>query len=309
MESIQNIKNRSRAVKNVSQITKAMEIVAATKMRKAQEIALASRPYALKTFELLDRLSRESRILSPLLEGRPISKTLLIIVASDKGLTGAFNTQILRTAEKYLEENKGKKFAAIVIGKKANQYALRKKLEVVGEFYGVGDYAAPNEITPVSELIIKGFLNKRWDEVITISTNFISALYQTPLTRQILPVNIEKIKQTVKDIIPEHGRYADLRKDEIEESFRDTKTIEYLFEPTPEETIAFLIPHLVKMQIYHLILEANASEHSARRVAMKNASDNASELLNELTLIYNKARQASITNELIEITSTQTALA
>jgi len=309
MESIQNIKNRSKAVKNVSQITKAMEIVAATKMRKAQQVALSSRPYALRTFELLERLSLESKISSPLMDNRPVKKTLLVLVASDKGLTGAFNAQVIRATDKFLEKNKNQNFIALAIGKKANKHALRKKMEVVREFYGVGDYATPEEVAPISKLIIDGFLSKKWDNVITISTNFISALKQEPLIRQILPVDIEKIRQTMRDIIPEHGRYADLAKNEIDKYFKQkAREIEYIFEPTPEQAINSLIPHLVKMQIYHLILEANASEHSARRVAMKNASDNAEEILEELTLVYNKARQASITNELIEITSTQNAL-
>ena len=309
MESIQNIKNRSKAVKNVSQITKAMEIVAATKMRKAQQVALSSRPYALRTFELLERLSLESKISSPLMDNRPVKKTLLVLVASDKGLTGAFNAQVIRATDKFLEKNKNQNFIALAIGKKANKHALRKKMEVVREFYGVGDYATPEEVAPISKLIIDGFLNKKWDNAITISTNFISALKQEPLIRQILPVDIEKIRQTMRDIIPEHGRYADLAKNEIDKYFKQkAREIEYIFEPTPEQAINSLIPHLVKMQIYHLILEANASEHSARRVAMKNASDNAEEILEELTLVYNKARQASITNELIEITSTQNAL-
>ncbi|MDO8574425.1 MAG: ATP synthase F1 subunit gamma [bacterium] len=309
MESIQNIKNRSKAVKNVSQITKAMEIVAATKMRKAQQVALSSRPYALRTFELLERLSLESKISSPLMDNRPVKKTLLVLVASDKGLTGAFNAQVIRATDKFLEKNKNQNFIALAIGKKANKHALRKKMEVVREFYGVGDYATPEEVAPISQLIIDGFLSKKWDNVITISTNFISALKQEPLIRQILPVDIEKIRQTMRDIIPEHGRYANFAKDEIEKRFgHKTRETEYIFEPAAEEVINLLIPHLLKMQIYHLILEANASEHSARRVAMKNASDNAEEILEELTLVYNKARQASITNELIEITSTQNAL-
>ena len=308
MESIQGIKNRSKAVRNVGQITKAMEIVAATKMRRAQEVALNSRPYALKTFELLERLSLESKVSSPLMEVRPLEKTLLVIVASDKGLTGAFNAQVTRTADKLLEENEGQNLICLTIGKKANKYALRKKIEVAHDFYGIGDYTTPEEVTPISNLIVDGFLDKKWDQVITISTNFISALKQEPLIRQILPIDIEKIRQTVKDIVPEHGRYADLEKDEIEKHLSQSKEIEYIFEPTPEEAIKAVIPHLVKMQIYHLILEANASEHSARRVAMKNASENAEEILEKLTLVYNKARQASITNELIEITSTQNAL-
>ncbi|MFA6354629.1 MAG: ATP synthase F1 subunit gamma [Candidatus Paceibacterota bacterium] len=305
MESLQSLKSRTKAVRNVGQITKAMEVVSATKMRRAQEVALNSRPYAFKALDLLGKISENTPIQNPLLEKRDIKKTLLMIVASDKGLAGSFNAQITKVAENFLKIKDIKNCAVITIGKKANAYSLRKKLEIVENISGAGDYATPSEIENIATTIIRGYENKDWDEVIAISTHFRTALKQEVLTRQILPVDIGKIKETVAEIIPETGRFSELRSELVE---NNTASNDYLLEPSPEITISQLIPHLIKMQIYHLVLEANASEHSARRVAMKTASDNAEELVDELTIAYNKARQAGITKELSEITSTQTAL-
>ena len=306
MESLQVTKTRRKAVQNVGQITKAMEVVSATKMRRSQEVALNSRPYAFEAIHLLEKLSKNTPIQTILTADRPIKKTLLVIIASDKGLTGAFNTQVMRTTDRFLESEKftDDNLAVVAVGKKTVAYAAKKKLNVIGSFLGVGDFIKPNEVEPIAKFLIDGFKNGEWDKVITISTHFRTALKQETLTRQILPVDFQKIRETIKETVPEHGRYSDI----IDSQNNNNNDTEYIFEPSPAIAIEFLVPHLVKLQIYHLILEANASEHSARRVAMKTASDNAEELADDLTLEYNKARQASITRELIEITSTQTAL-
>ena len=308
MESIQSTKSRLRAVGNVGQITKAMEVVSATKMRRAQEVALNSRAYAFSALHLLEKLAKNTPIKTEFAIERPVKNTCVVIVASDKGLTGAFNTQVFRAADKFLSnpEFTSDNLFAVVIGKKSANYALKKKLNVVGTFYEVGDYVDPEEVTPLASLLADGFKKGEWDRVITISTHFRTALKQETVIRQVLPVDFKKIREVVKEIIPEHGRYSDIHN--YYQNNSQKEEIDYIFEPSPEETINSLVPHLVTMQIYHLILEANASEHSARRVAMKTASDNAEDLKKELTLTFNKARQAAITNELIEITSTQNAL-
>ncbi len=305
MESLQVTKTRRKAVQNVGQITKAMEVVSATKMRRAQEVALNSRPYAFEAIHLLEKLSKNTPTQNILTTERPVKKTLLLIVASDKGLTGAFNTQVFRATDRLLESENfdNDNLVVVAVGKKTTNYCLKKKLNIIKSFQGVGDFAKPEEVAPLTETLINGFKNGDWDKVITVSTHFRTALKQETLTRQILPVDFGKIRETIKEIVPEHGRYAD-----IVESKVKSEEVEYIFEPTAKTVVEFLIPHLVKLQIYHLVLEANASEHSARRVAMKTASDNAKDLADSLTLEYNKARQASITRELIEITSTQTAL-
>lgn len=305
MESLQATKTRRKAVQNVGQITKAMEVVSATKMRRAQEVALNSRPYAFEAIHLLEKLSKNTPTQNILTTERPVKKTLLLIVASDKGLTGAFNTQVFRATDRLLESEgfTNENLAVIAVGKKTANYAIKKKLNVIKSFQGVGDFAKPEEVAPLTQILLDGFKNGDWDKVVTVSTHFRTALRQETLTRQILPVDFGKIRETIKEIVPEHGRYSDI----VESKAKDEE-VEYIFEPTSKIVVEFLIPHLVKLQIYHLVLEANASEHSARRVAMKTASDNAKDLADSLTLEYNKARQASITRELIEITSTQTAL-
>ena len=301
--SIIEVKNRIKAVKNIGQITKAMEVVAATKMRKSQEVALNSRPYAFKALQLLAVLAKYAPVKTKLMVMRPIKKTLLIIVTSDRGLAGSFNSQIFRLADSFLKlyketENDG--LQVIAIGKKAIQYAGKKKLDLAESFYGFGDFIEPSETYNLSDKIIYGFLHKDWDRVITISTHFRTTLKQEVLIRQVLPVNLEKIKETISEIVHEHGRYVELKKIALEDN---KKQPDYIFEPAPKELIDGLVDHLVRMQVYHLVLEANASEHSARMVAMKTASDNAKELSEKLNLEYNKARQAGITKELIEITS------
>ena len=297
--SIIEVINRIKAVKNIGQITKAMEVVAATKMRKSQQVALNSRPYAFKALQLLSVLGQHAPIETPLFQARPVKNTLLVIVTSDRGLAGSFNSQVLRLSDKFLTGS-SKNLKVIAVGKKAISFANKKRLNLISELHGFGDFIKPDETNLLADILIKGFLNEDWDRVITISTHFRSTLKQEVLMRQVLPVDMEKIKQTISEIIPEHGRFSEIRNSQ---SAIRNSSLEYIFEPSPKELIEGLVDHLVRMQVCDLVLEANASEHSARMVAMKTASDNAKELSGKLNLEYNKARQAGITRELIEITS------
>lgn len=316
MESLQDIKLRLGAVRNVGKITRAMEVVAATKMRKAQELALSSRPYAFKVLDLLQKLSHASLleaapITMPLQESRPVRKTLVVIVASDKGLTGSFNAQVLRSADKFFEseaklQNPGHIFEAVAIGKKAELYAKKKKIPLTKSFFGAGDYATPEDSGEAANFVIDYFTKGLCDRAVVISMHFRTALRQDVILRQVLPAEVLKIKETLNEILPERGRYSELLS--VSDKLPTAPQTDYIFEPSPAEALNFLIPYLVRMQFYHLILEANASEHSARRVAMKTASDNADDLAGNLTLKYNTARQAGITNEIIEITSTKNAI-
>ena len=314
MDSLQYIRTRKSSVRNVGQITKAMEVVAATKMRKAQEAALRSRPYAFRALELLAQMTRneiqdKDDQSSWTSDVQKVKKTALLVVASDKGLTGSFNAQVYRAADAFLAKDEYRSredhaYVIVPIGRKAHNYARKKGIEIVRSFAGFGDYARPEEIDPLAVFLFDGFESGSWDRIVTISTHFRTALRQETISRQLVPVDFRKILETVREIVPEHGRFAEIREAEA-----PAAAVDYIFEPSPKAIREALIPHLLKMQVYHLILEANASEHSARRVAMKTASDNAEELLESLTLLYNKARQTSITKELIEITSTQQALA
>jgi len=305
MESVQNIKKRLKSVNNISQITKAMELVAATKMRKSQEIALASRPYAFSALGLLANISKtKTKETIPLLARRKVKRTLYLLVSSDKGLAGAFNSQVMRKFESYLAEKKvslsESLFAAI--GEKSARYLGKKGITLDKKFVRVGDFTTPEETNPIADFLINGYLDKRWDRAIVFSTNFRSALKQEPLVREILPINFQSIKKTVQAIIPETGKFANYVK-ENKVDFVSEEEQNYLIEPSPAIVLDKLIRFLFAMQFYHLILEANASEHAARRMAMKTASDNAGKLFFNLNLQYNKLRQSSITKEIIEITN------
>lgn len=309
MESIHHIKSRIASVKNVGQITKAMELVSATKMRHAQEIALRSRPYAFGALELLEVLSRHGKE-TVFSETREVLHTLVVTIESDKGLTGSFNAQVERKMEQFLQGDARQRlpsheYLCMPIGAKAHRFVERKGYATVASFGGTGDYVTLDACENIVASILDGFEKRKWDRVVVVSTHFRTTLFQEALVREILPVSREHIVESITEIIPEHGRFSSLPND-IPAVFHDD---EYIFEPSPDVLLKDLVPHLIAMQLYHSILEANASEHSARRVAMKTASDNADDLVSSLTLEYNKARQAGITKELIEITSTQEALA
>lgn len=310
MASLQEIKTRLKAVKNVGQITKAMEVVSATKMRRAQETALNSRPYAFEALKLLRRLSLVVGGYLPLSEVREIKNTLVVVIASDKGLAGSFNAQIFKTADSFfandaLRDQPKHHYSLVVVGKKAIAYGAKKKYPIVNQQTDFGDITKPEEVDELVSFLVAGYQENKWDRVVTISTHFRTALKQEALTRQILPIDPERILETVQAIVPEEGRYSGVGKGGEE---NNNEFLEYIFEPSAGEVLSALVPHLVEMQVYHLFLEAKASEHSARRVAMKTASDNATELSDELTLSYNKVRQVGITNELMEITGTMATL-
>lgn len=309
-ESLQALKTRLKSVKNIGQITKAMELVSATKMRRSQEVALASRPYALSALDLLATLTRIEGVTPPaLLMARPIEKTAIMVVTSDKGLAGAFNSAVLRTFDKFVGENgidlESPDTTFIAVGQKALTHLERRVANLTNSFVKFGDYTTAEEIAPLSDLLIDGYLAGRWDEVVIFSTHFKSALRQEVLVRRVFPITFENLAATAEEIVPEHGRFAELVKERKISFFHRTvaELREYLIEPDPATVLESLARHLVEAELYQLVLEANASEHAARRMAMKSASDNAAEIAGDLTLQYNKSRQASITRELIEITA------
>ena len=329
MPSTKAIKQRIKSVKNTSQITKAMEVVSATKMRKAQEFAIRARPYAVASLEMMQNLSARTPagLLPPILTPRPVAKSALLVVTSDKGLAGAFSANILKKTEAWITEKKKSEapYVLIAVGKKAKEYFKRRGETTEKNFWGFGDYSTLEETLPVADLLMQGFLNGAWDAADAVYTNFRTTLRQEAVMKRILPATREGLEDAVAAILPEHGRYAQAR-DESQESqgndyslIRANKRIvgkgkeahynyEYKFEPSAAAILEALVPQLIKMHIHHIILENNASEHSARMVAMKSASDNARELIGDLTLEYNKARQAGITRELAEITAGAEAL-
>ncbi len=306
MDSLQNIKKRLKSVKNIKQITKAMQMVSATKMRRSQQIALDSRPYAFLALDFLATISSLNQKLPELFKIRKIKKVLFVLVASDKGLAGAFNSSVFKKFEQHIERDKEKyqseeKFF-VAVGEKSFAYLSKKGVNIVKKFVQVGDYTTSEQVKPLTDFIIKGYLEKKWDRVVIFSTHFRSALKQEPHVRIILPISFDHIRETIKEIIPENGKFAELIKEQKISFIPEMSKIKnYLIEPSPEEVLEKLAEHLFFIQVYHLILEANASEHSARRLAMKTASDNASDLSSALNLQYNKSRQSMITKEISEI--------
>ena len=281
-------------------------------MRRSQAVALASRPYVYAALELLANLSRASTNYTPaLLQKRPIKKTAVVVVASDKGLTGSFNSAVFRTFEKLSLSSTWKPDVQVIaVGQKAVSYIERRMGGVAETFTKFGDITTLEETKPLADLLVQGYLQMRWDRVTVLYTNFKSALQQEVILRDILPVDFASLKRTAEEIIPRTGRFAEEFQEKGIQFFADSKEgeKEYLIEPSPEEVLEMVVPYLVVMQVYHIILEANASEHAARRMAMKNASDNATDIAESLTLEYNKSRQAGITRELTEIVGGAEAL-
>ncbi len=298
------IKNRIRSTQNIRQITKAMEAVSAVKMRKSEASAIKGRPYALHALSILkhveEKLGELPRKSSPLFDIRSGGKNLFVVITSDKGLAGSFNSNVIRKTEIALNEFPGSEI--ITIGKRGRDYFNRRGSSVVASFEGIGDFAELFEVEPISKKIISLFENKTYDKVSIIYTNFISALKQEVVIRPLLPLQADVIKRVIENIIPETGKFSELRKTALDDDF------EYKFEPNADSIVKELVPALVEIEILHSVLEANASEHSSRMVAMKNASENAKDMIGELTILFNKTRQAQITKELIEITSGKEAL-
>ena len=302
-ESGQSLKRRLKGVQNIGTITKAMELVAATKMRKSQELALTSRPYAYSALELLGVLSNlEGVTLPESLRVRPVKNTAFLLITSDKGLAGSFNSAIIRKFEQSTKslDLHDSRYSFVAIGQKAKTYLERRKMNIIKAFVRVGDFTKIEEVEPISNFLLSNYTSGAFDRVTAFFTTFVTALRQDVIVREFLPITYESVKESIEDTIPRAGRYSEYAKSE---SFLTNKSQEYIIEPSPAEVLKELAPKLLNIRIYHAILEANASEHSARRVAMKNASDNASELSESLNVEYNKSRQASITREIIEVTS------
>jgi F-type H+-transporting ATPase subunit gamma len=292
MPSTRDIRRRIRAVKNTAQITRAMQMVASAKMRKAQLAALAGRPYASTMNRMLAELlaAHGSDFTHPLMEQRPGGRRCLILVSTDKGLCGALNTTLFREALRYGRENT----VFITAGRKAAQFVARMRLPLLAEFT-YKDSPQFEEARAISRFAQERFLTGEVDQVDVLFTNFISTLSQRPEVLSFLPI------AEVRGVSTEH-QGAELSPALVASGG------EFLFEPSAPQVLGALLPHYLNFRMYQVLLEAKASEHSARMVAMKNATDNANQLIKDLTLDYNKMRQASITKELLEIATAQMAL-
>ena len=282
------IKRRIKSVKNIAQITKAMELVSAAKMRKSQAQAQASRPYAQLSGELLKHLTAKLGITAhPLIQRvlpednhKPAEKTLVILMSSDRGLAGALNTNVINKALSLLKHESKEKFDLITIGKKGSDAARRFGYNIVATFDGKDKNTTITDIYPVSHIVVNDYLDFKYEKVFIVYTDFVSTLVQKPSIVQLLPFEVAS--------------------KEIHDDF--------VFEPGPGEVLGRLVYRVLQFTIYQALVEAVASEHSARMVAMRNANESAQDLINELTLSYNQARQASITKELAEISAAKLAM-
>ncbi|MCD6051784.1 MAG: atpG [Verrucomicrobia bacterium] len=292
MPSTRDIRRRIKSVKNTAQITKAMQMVASSKMRKAQLAAIAGRPYATLMNEVLAAVSEGAgEFTHPLMEKRAVKKRAVIVISTDKGLCGALNSNLLREAGK-LDKNTT---VYITAGRKASQFIARTKRNLAAEFT-YKDAPQFSEARAISKFAQELFLSGEVDQVDVLYTNFINTLAQKAEMRTLLPLG--EISALEADMDGHNNEAATLAKGELE----------YQFEPTAGEVFSNLLPHYLNYQVYQFLLEAKASEHSARMVAMKSATDNAKQLIKDLTLEYNKLRQANITKELLEITSAAMAM-
>lgn len=326
MASTQEFRRRIKSVNNTKQITKAMQMIASIKMQKAVRTISAARSYIQNSWNTLEMLAEvTSPEKHPLLQARPAGKIGLIVVTSDRGLCGNYNTNILNKALAFArgeiklgavnndvilseaknlrdpsakpQDDKLSYFDIIAVGQKAANYARKiNNSTLAAEFTGLGREIKFEETTPIAKLIIDDYISGEYDRIIVIYSHFESALKQTPVAKQILPIT------------KEHIDMPELWETQPETSKNPPAGGEYKFEPDPDTVLEGILSQFIRMQVYGAILEANASEHSARMFAMQNATDNATDLIDELRLIYNSVRQGNITREIAEISGAAEAM-
>jgi len=295
MPSLKDIRGRIGSVRNIAQITRAMEMVAASRMKRAQDSILAARPYADELEAALGRVASAAGLseeIDPLLARRPVRRVAIIVVTTDRGLAGSLNANSIRSVLRWVAErasaasdDRAVEIEAITVGRKGRDALRRAGVPIAAHFPQLGDRPSFSDVTPIARLVTEDFLAEKYDEIDIAYSTFVSTLSQRPELDTLLPV-----------VSPEVAEENEQSNDE------------YLFEPSPEAVLRRLLPHYVAIGIYRAVLENNASEQSARMIAMRNSTDNANELIDDLTLVYNKTRQATITREMIEIASGAEAL-
>lgn len=299
MPTAREVKKRIRSVKNIAQITRALEAVSASKVRRAQARVLASRVFAEKAWEILlnvQSMGSKGEPLHPLLTERTeINNILIVLVTSDRGLAGAYNSNIIRVAQRFASRL-GKPVKFITVGRKGRDSLIRAGENVIAEFSDMPAEPTVSDIAPITRLAIDEFLSGSVDDVFIAYTDFINMLTQKPTVLGWLPLIPHEIEDSVA---------AEYIKDVPKVTQGES---DYEFEPNPQAILEEIVPRFTELQLYQAVLESQASEHSARMVAMRNASDNASQLTSDLTLIYNKARQAAITTEILDIVGGAEAL-
>jgi len=285
LANIRLIRRRIRGIQSTAKITRAMEMIATSRMRRAQERGLAGRPYAEKIYQViadLAALPEAGEALHPLLQRRAVTKIAIVHITPDRGLCGGLHAVLNRRTASFIVEQ-SIPVTLIVVGRKGLEFMGRYGRDICAEFTRLGDRPSLLDTLPISRIIIDDYSNGIIDLVYLVYAQFISTMVQRPILQQILPVEPAAIPRA--------------------------QNVDYIYEPGPALVLGELLPRFVEMEVYHAILESIASEQSARMVAMRNATDNANELIQDLTLMYNKARQESITKELLDITGGAAALA
>jgi F-type H+-transporting ATPase subunit gamma len=293
MPSLIDIRRRIRSVKNTQQITKAMKMVSAAKLRRAQERALASRPYANMMGRVLANLAAaarndESLADLPLLQVREEKRIQLIAVSSDRGLAGAFNANLFRMAQRFIDDHRGAEIQVEVIGRKARDYFRKRNYTLTGEHIGVVERPTYEQAREIGDKLIAQYRDSEIDAVYIAGNQFKNVMSPNLVLKKIMPVEV-----------PEGEKPQDNK---------ESPAIDYIFEQPPDELLKSLLPRYVEMEIYRAMLESNSAEHAARMTAMDTASSNAGDVIQTLTLNMNRVRQASITREIIEIVSGAAAL-
>ncbi len=323
MPSTRELRRRIRSIKNTSQITKAMQMVAATKMRKAQNQALSGRPYtATLNSAIATLLPRLEKLTHPLLKANNSKKVGVLLLTTDKGLCGALNTNIFRALQQFISQNDAKDLMFYTLGKKGRNFLVKTGRDLAADFENT-DLISFRQATQIGKLVLESYLKGEIGSFYIIYPDFVSALRQEAKVIKLLPVDPESLRQFYNIDLEDSSqkRHSGLdpesiqTKNTLDSRFRgndknggQNDKQDFLFEPNLSELLDFILNHYFKMKIYQSLLETKASEHSARMIAMQSATDNAKELVSDLTLSYNQTRQESITKELLEITSALAAL-
>lgn len=303
--SLKTVKSKIRSVKRTHTVTKAMEAVSAVKMRKSQERAFAGRPYALSALRILTRASASSEAAAlPYFEKRPVSRVCYIVLTSDKGLAGSLNSAVLKHGLRTVsgEGLPKEAYRFITIGKKAADYWRAREFTVAESAPNDSDVVPMETLKSIIATVTDAYLAREYDEVRILYSNFLSTFSQEAVERVLLPINSEEFRRVALGIVPVAGKFADV-------PVVQTRTSSYTLEPEGSDVLRELVPHVLCAYLYHAFLEAKASEHSARMVAMKNASDKARDMGKDLSRKFNKERQALITREVSEITGGIEAMA
>lgn len=294
------IKAKIHSVGNIRKITRAMELVSVSKMKKATEAALSSRPYAQRALEILVNVSRQRNLNHRLFAHGNKKRNLVVLFSSNKGLCGSYNVNIAKGAKIFLDRVHGKhetEIDFVTIGKRSEKVARKLGGNIIASFIDMPEEVHMDDILSLARLLVDEFETGKYFNIVMVYTNFISALSNEVLARQLLPVTIENVRNMTEDAGGKGQKGEDV-----------SDFSNYVFEPGEDEVVDRVLRDLVEVLVYQALLESRASEHSARMVAMKNATENAEELSDELTLTYNRARQATITREISEIASGAEAL-